>query len=111
MIDNAPPPQIDERGSIPIAQHGAHRFFQLISRRYERGSIVLTSNQSFGQEEEVFGTTSIATAILARLRHHRVVINSTGAWYRLREKQKAVLLKKPEPSRLSSPRVGMFRAS
>jgi DNA replication protein DnaC len=40
---------IDERGSIPIAQHGAHRFFQLISRRYERGSIGLTSNQSFGQ--------------------------------------------------------------
>jgi DNA replication protein DnaC len=102
---------IDERSSIPIAQHGAHRFFQLISRRYERGSIVLTSNQSFGQGGEVFGTTSIATAILARLRHHRVVINSTGAWYRLREKQKAGLLKKPEPSWLSSPRVGMFRAS
>ena len=40
---------IDEIGYIPIDQHGAHLFFQLISRRYERGSIVLTSNQSFGQ--------------------------------------------------------------
>jgi DNA replication protein DnaC len=40
---------IDEIGYIPIDHHGAHLFFQLISRRYERGSIVLTSNQSFGQ--------------------------------------------------------------
>jgi len=40
---------IDEIGDIPIDQHGAHLFFQLISRRYERGSMLLTSNQSFGQ--------------------------------------------------------------
>jgi DNA replication protein DnaC len=89
---------IDEIGYIPIDQHGAHLFFQLISRRYERGSIVLTSNQSFGQWGEVFGNPIIATAILDRLLHHSVVINIKGESYRLREKQKAGLLKKPEPS-------------
>src|SRR5918999_4076575 len=66
---------IDEVGYIPIDQHGAHLFFQLISRRYERGAIVLTSNQSFGQWGEVFGNPIIATAILDRLLHHSVVIN------------------------------------
>jgi DNA replication protein DnaC len=92
---------IDEIGDIPIDQHGAHLFFQLISRRYERGSIVLTSNQSFGQWGEVFGNPIIATAILDRLLHHSVVINIKGESYRLREKQKAGLLKKPEPSLVS----------
>jgi DNA replication protein DnaC len=89
---------IDEIGYIPIDQHGAHLFFQLISRRYERGAIILTSNQSFGQWGEVFGNAVIATAILDRLLHHSVVINIKGESYRLREKQKAGLLKKPEPS-------------
>jgi DNA replication protein DnaC len=92
---------IDEIGYIPIDQHGAHLFFQLISRRYERGSIVLTSNQSFGQWGEIFGNTIIATAILDRLLHHSVVINIKGESYRLREKQKAGLLKKPDPSLMS----------
>jgi DNA replication protein DnaC len=90
-----------EIGDIPIDQHGAHLFFQLSSRRYERGSIVLTSNQSFGQWGEVFGNPIIATAMLDRLLHHSVVINIKGDSYRLREKQKAGLLKKPEPSLVS----------
>jgi DNA replication protein DnaC len=89
---------IDEIGYIPIDQHGAHLFFQLISRRYERGAIVLTSNQSFGQWGEVFGNAVIATAILDRLLHHSVVINIKGDSYRLREKHQAGLLKKPETS-------------
>jgi DNA replication protein DnaC len=89
---------IDEIGDIPIDQHGAHLFFQLISRRYERGAIILTSNQSFGQWGEVFGNAVIATAILDRLLHHSVVVNIKGESYRLREKQKAGLLKKSEPS-------------
>jgi DNA replication protein DnaC len=92
---------IDEIGDIPSDQHGAPLFFQLISRRYERGAIVLTSNQSFGQWGEVFGNAIIATAILDRLWHHRVVINIQGESYRLREKQKTGLLKKPEPSLVS----------
>jgi DNA replication protein DnaC len=80
---------IDEIGYIPIDQHGAHLFFQLISRRYERGAIVLTSNQSFGQWGEVFGNAVIATAILDRLLHHSHVLNIRGDSYRLREKKQA----------------------
>jgi DNA replication protein DnaC len=92
---------IDEIGYIPIDQHGAQLFFQLISRHYERGSIGLTSNQSFGQWGEVFGTPIIATAILHRLLHHSVVINIKGESYRLREQQKAGLRKKPQSSLVS----------
>ena len=69
---------IDEIGYIPIDQHGAHLFFQLISRRYERGAIILTANQSFGQWGEVFGNPIIATAILDRLLHHSVVGKHQG---------------------------------
>jgi DNA replication protein DnaC len=89
---------VDEIGYIPIDQHGAHLFFQLISRRYERGAISLTANQSFGPWGEVFGNPISATAILDRLLHHRHVLKITGDSYRLREKQKAGLLKKAEPS-------------
>jgi DNA replication protein DnaC len=85
---------IDEIGYIPIDRHGAHLFFQLISRRYERGAIILTSNQSFGQWAEVFGDPIIATAVLDRLLHHSHVLNIKGDSYRLREKQKAGLLKR-----------------
>jgi DNA replication protein DnaC len=80
---------IDEIGYIPSDQHGAHRFFPLISRRQERGAMIRTANQRFGPWGEVFGNPMIATAILDRLLHHRVGINSKGNSYRLREKQKA----------------------
>jgi DNA replication protein DnaC len=89
---------IDEIGSLPIDQHGAHLCFQLISRRYARGAIVLTSNQSFGQWGEAFGNAVLATAILDRLLPHSVVITSKGDSSRLREKQTAGLLKKPDTS-------------
>jgi DNA replication protein DnaC len=92
---------IDEIGYIPIDRHGAHLFFQLISRRYERGAIILTANQRFGQWAEVFGDAIVASAILDRLLHHSHVINIKGDSYRLREKQKAGLLNKaPLPDNL-----------
>jgi DNA replication protein DnaC len=68
--------------------------FKLISRRYERDSIVLTSNRGFGQWGEVFVDQIIATAILDRLLHHSVVINIKGESYRLKEKLKAGLIPK-----------------
>jgi DNA replication protein DnaC len=58
---------VDEIGYIPIDRHGANLFVQLVSRRYERGAIILTSNQSLGAWGEVFGDPVIATAILDRL--------------------------------------------
>ena len=99
---------IDEIGYVPVDVHGAHLLFQLISRRYERGSIILTSNRGFGQWGEIFGDTLIATAILDRLLHHSTVINIKGESYRLKEKRRAGLIRKqlnaslPEESDLSS---------
>lgn len=80
---------IDEIGYIPIERQGANLFFQLVSRRYEKGAMVLTSNQSFTKWGEVFGDPVIATAILDRLLHHSVVLNIKGESYRLKEKKKA----------------------
>lgn len=84
---------IDAIGSIPIDRQGANLFFQLVSRRYERGAIILTSNQSLGAWGEVFGDPVIASAILDRLLHHSSTINIKGESYRLREKLKAGLVK------------------
>jgi DNA replication protein DnaC len=84
---------IDEIGYLPIDRQGANLFFQLVSRRYERGSIVITSNQSLGAWGEVFGDSVIASAILDRLLHHSITINIKGESFRLKEKLKAGLLK------------------
>jgi DNA replication protein DnaC len=78
-----------------VNPHGAHLLFQLISRMYERGSIILTSNRSFGQWGDIFGDPVIATAILHRLLHHSTTINIKGESYRLKEKRKAGLLQEP----------------
>ena len=84
---------IDEIGYLPIDRLGANLFFQLISRRYERGPMILTTNQSFGAWGEVFGDRVIATAILDRLLHHAVTMNIRGNSYRLKEKLKAGLVR------------------
>ena len=87
---------IDEIGYLPIERSGANLFFQLISRRYERGPMILTSNQSFGAWGEVFGDRVIATAILDRVLHHAVTLNIRGNSYRLKEKLKAGLVRAEE---------------
>ncbi len=84
---------VDEIGYLPIERMGANLFFQLISRRYERGPMILTSNQSFGAWGDVFGDRVIATAILDRLLHHAVTLNIRGNSYRLKEKLKAGLVR------------------
>ena len=71
----------------------AHPFFQLVSRRYEGGSIIITSNQSLGSWGGVIGDTVIASAILDRLLHHSIMINIKGESFRLKEKLKAGLFK------------------
>jgi DNA replication protein DnaC len=89
---------IDEIGYLPIERIGANLFFQLISRRYERGPMILTSNQSFGAWGDVFGERVIATAILDRVLHHAITLNIRGNSYRLKEKLKAGLIRVEEPS-------------
>jgi DNA replication protein DnaC len=87
---------IDEIGYLPIDQMGANLFFQLISRRYEKGPMILTSNQSFGSWGEVFGDRVIASAILDRVLHHAITVNIRGNSYRLKEKLKAGLVQPTE---------------
>jgi len=92
---------IDEIGYLPIERQGANLFFQLISRRYERGPMILTSNQSFGSWGEVFGDRVIATAILDRLLHHAITVNIRGNSYRLKDKLKAGLVRPEEPAAIA----------
>jgi DNA replication protein DnaC len=86
---------IDEMGYLPLDAVGATIFFQLVSARYERGSVILTSNKSYGEWGSIFGDPIIATAILDRLLHHATTVNIRGESYRLKERRKAGLLAPP----------------
>jgi len=77
---------IDEIGYLPFDKQGANLFFQLISRKYEKSSIILTSNRSFKDWGEIFTDDVIASAILDRLLHHATVINIKGNSYRLKDR-------------------------
>ena len=83
---------IDEFGIWPYDRAAATAFFTLVSARYERGSIILTSNKGFGEWGELLGDSVIAAAILDRLLHHSHVFNIRGESYRLTEKRTAGLL-------------------
>jgi DNA replication protein DnaC len=86
---------IDEFGIWPYDRQAATALFSLVSSRYERGSIIMTSNKGFGEWGEVLGDPVIATAILDRLLHHSYVINIRGESYRLREKRRAGFFSPP----------------
>jgi DNA replication protein DnaC len=88
---------IDEMGYLPLDELGATIFFQLVSARYERGSIILTSNKSYGDWGSIFGDPIIATAILDRLLHHSTTVNIRGESYRLKERRKAGLIPSSDP--------------
>src|SRR3954471_109841 len=87
---------IDELGYLPFEPDAAHLFFQLVSRRYERGAMLITSNRSVGEWGSVFGDPVVATAILDRLLHHSHVVTIRGDSYRLREKRKSGLMPRRE---------------
>jgi DNA replication protein DnaC len=77
---------LDKLGYLPIDQHGADLLFQVISQRYARGSIVLTTNKPFKQWASVFNNDStIASAVLDRLLHHAETIVIAGASYRMKD--------------------------
>src|SRR6202165_4540001 len=94
---------IDEMGYLPLDDLGATIFFQLVSARYERGSIILTSNKSYGEWGSIFGDPIIATAILDRLLHHSTTVNIRGESYRLKERRKAGLVPLPEQQQPEAP--------
>jgi len=87
---------IDEVGYLPLDSLGSSLFFQLISNRYERGSIILTSNKGFGEWGELMGDSVLATAVLDRLLHHAHIINIRGNSYRLKDRAKTGLYKSPQ---------------
>lgn len=77
---------IDEIGYLPVDKDGSNLFFQLIARRYENNSTIITTNQIFSKWGEIFSDNTLANAILDRLLHHSSIINITGQSYRLKDK-------------------------
>jgi DNA replication protein DnaC len=86
---------IDELGYLPLEPDAAHLFFQLVSRRYETGAMLITSNRSVAEWGTVFADPVVATAILDQLLHHSHVLTIRGDSYRLRAKRQSGLIKAP----------------
>jgi DNA replication protein DnaC len=78
---------VDEVGYIPFEPEAANLFFQLVSSRYERASLIVTSNKVFGRWGEVFGDDIVAAAMIDRLVHHAEVIALKGDSYRLKDRE------------------------
>ncbi|MER8062676.1 MULTISPECIES: IS21-like element helper ATPase IstB [unclassified Streptomyces] len=81
---------VDEVGYQPLERAEANLVFQVISKRYEKGSIILTSNKTFSEWGQVFGDEVLATAILDRLLHHCEVVPINGNSYRLKNRLQAI---------------------
>jgi DNA replication protein DnaC len=77
---------VDEVGYVPFEPEAANLFFQLVSSRYERASLIVTSNKPFGRWGEVFGDDVVAAAMIDRLVHHAEVISLKGDSYRLKDR-------------------------
>jgi DNA replication protein DnaC len=75
---------IDELGYLPLPAEAASHLFQVVSRRYEHGSIILTTNRGIASWGEIFDDTTVAAAILDRLLHHGTVLTINGPSYRMR---------------------------
>ena len=88
---------VDEVGYLPLDRAEANMVFQLVSRRYERGSMIITSNKSFAEWGAVLGDDVLATAILDRLLHHCDVLSINGPSYRLKDRLNLVTGGDPMP--------------
>ena len=75
---------IDELGYLPMSSENAAAVFQVISRRYQKGSVILTTNRSVASWGDIFSDSTIAAAMLDRLLHKSVVFTITGDSYQLR---------------------------
>jgi DNA replication protein DnaC len=86
---------VDELGYLPMPGEAASHLFQVISRRYEHGSIVLTTNRGIADWGQIFEDTTVAAAILDRLLHHATVLSITGDSYRMRRHRDAINALRP----------------
>jgi hypothetical protein len=77
---------VDEIGYLPLERQAANLLFALIARRYERGSIIVTSNRGFEAWGEILGDAMVAAALIDRLIHHAHIVTLKGKSYRLRER-------------------------
>lgn len=88
---------VDEIGYLPFGHEQANLFFQLVARRYEKGSMVLTSNLAFGSWDEAFAGDAVLTAaMLDRILHHATVVQIAGDSYRLKDKRRAGIMMRPQ---------------
>ena len=88
---------IDEIGYLPFGREHANLFFQVVAKRYEKGSLILTSNLTFGSWDQAFAGDAVLTAaMLDRLLHHATVVQITGESYRLKDKRRAGVLARPK---------------
>lgn len=83
---------IDEMEFLPIGNEGANMLFQLINKRYENHSTIITTNKPFGKWHEIFGDVTLANAILDKLLHHSHIININGNSYRIKDKMEADIM-------------------
>jgi DNA replication protein DnaC len=91
---------IDEIGYLPFGREQANLFFQVVARRYEKGSMILTSNLAFGSWDEAFAGEAVLTAaMLDRILHHASVVQISGESYRLKDKRRAGILARPARTR------------
>jgi len=102
---------VDEIGYLPVTRTGAVLFFQLMSRRYERASTVLTSNKSFEEWGTVLGDEVMAAALIDRVLHHCHLVNIRGNSYRMREHAELWRPLAPVPADQPAPRRGQRRAT
>ena len=79
---------VDELGFVPLSKTGAELLFEVFSQRYERGSILVTSNLPFDEWTEIFGSERLTGALLDRLTHHVHILEMNGESYRLNQSQK-----------------------
>jgi len=96
---------IDEIGYLPLSNLEASLFFRLVARRYERASLIITSNKSFLDWGEIFNDPILATAVLDRLLHYSTTLNIKGESYRLKEKRRAGLLGRPSLTQVEEQEV------
>ena len=87
---------VDELGFVPLSKTGAELLFEVFSQRYERGSIIVTSNLPFDEWTEVLGTERLTEAMLDRLTHHVHILEMNGESYRLRQSKQRHRLSTPD---------------
>ena len=91
---------IAEIGYLPFSRTQANLFFQTVARRYEKGSLILTSNLAFGSWDEAFADDVVLTAaMLHRILYQATVVQISGESYRLKDKRRAGIMAKPAKTR------------